>query len=229
MRGFLASASLAAFLACASAASAGGVQLLTNGSFEGPNLGATNYTYPGTSIGTVTGYSALLDGWTYSNAALVNAQGYNAWYGSAPPAGMDGVQFAALQSTSTLSQTFSVSSGEAGHDVTLSWLSAGRPNFGGYAGDQSYLVLLDGAQVGQFSTVSGQNFTAEDLNLGALTAGSHTLEFEGLATNDETSFLDNVSAVAAVPEPATWTMLILGVAMIGSAARRRREGMAVAA
>jgi hypothetical protein len=31
-----------------------------------------------------------------------------------------------------------------------------------------------------------------------------------------------------VPEPATWAMLILGVAMIGFAARRRRDGVAVA-
>ena len=31
-----------------------------------------------------------------------------------------------------------------------------------------------------------------------------------------------------VPEPATWMMLILGVAMIGFAARRRSEGMALA-
>lgn len=32
-----------------------------------------------------------------------------------------------------------------------------------------------------------------------------------------------------VPEPATWAMMILGVAMIGFAARRRREGVALAA
>ena len=32
-----------------------------------------------------------------------------------------------------------------------------------------------------------------------------------------------------VPEPATWAMLILGVAMVGFAARRRREGAALAA
>jgi hypothetical protein len=31
-----------------------------------------------------------------------------------------------------------------------------------------------------------------------------------------------------VPEPATWAVLVLGVAMIGFAARRRREGAAVA-
>lgn len=42
-------------------------------------------------------------------------------------------------------------------------------------------------------------------------------------------FGGNVELASAVPEPATWAMLILGLAMIGFAARRRREGVIVAA
>lgn len=37
------------------------------------------------------------------------------------------------------------------------------------------------------------------------------------------------SGGGAVPEPATWAMLILGVAMIGFAVRRRSEGAPLAA
>jgi hypothetical protein len=37
------------------------------------------------------------------------------------------------------------------------------------------------------------------------------------------------SATSAVPEPATWAMLILGVAMIGFAVRRHRAGLTLAA
>jgi opacity protein-like surface antigen len=36
-------------------------------------------------------------------------------------------------------------------------------------------------------------------------------------------------SITAVPEPATWAMLLLGVGMIGFAARRRREGVAIVA
>lgn len=39
----------------------------------------------------------------------------------------------------------------------------------------------------------------------------------------------SVTVADAVPEPATWAMLILGVGMIGFAARRRNEATAVAA
>jgi len=33
---------------------------------------------------------------------------------------------------------------------------------------------------------------------------------------------------SAVPEPATWAMMIAGFGLIGAAARRRRSGMAAA-
>ena len=43
------------------------------------------------------------------------------------------------------------------------------------------------------------------------------------------ALVSNVSLFGAVPEPSTWAMLILGVALVGAAARRRRRGLAVAA
>jgi hypothetical protein len=198
--------------------------LITNGSFESPNLGATNYTYPGLPFGTVTGYPATVDSWTYGGSALVNASSSSAWYGSTPPTGFDGAQFAALQSSSTLSQTFNVTAAEAAGPATLTWLSAGRPNFGSYAGDQTYEVLINGAQVGtDFTTASGTNFVGDDLSLtGLLKQGANTLTFEGLnPTTDETAFIDDV-AISAVPEPAVWGMMLFGFFGLGAMARRKR-------
>ena len=56
-----------------------------------------------------------------------------------------------------------------------------------------------------------------------------------LQINNNTGGADYIFGVGeltytgAVPEPATWAMLILGVAMIGFATRRQREGAALAA
>lgn len=182
--------------------------MLTDGGFESPNIGSGAYTYP----------SGVLNAWTYNGAALVNAEGSNAWYGGSAPAGQEGLQFAALQGTGSLSQSFTASA----TTLLLSWLNAGRPYFGGYDGDQSYQVLLDGVAIGSFSTTSGQSFTAQNLTIGNLTTGSsHTLTYQGLVSRDETAFIDKVSLTAAVPEPATWAMMIGGFGMLGFAARRR--------
>jgi hypothetical protein len=191
--------------------------LLGDGGFETTNIGSGNYDYP----------DGGLNGWTYQGAALVNAQGSSGWYGGSAPTGREGQQFAALQSTGSLSQTFTATAST----LLLSWLNAGRPYFGGYNGDQTYEVLLDGASLGTFATTSGEVFTRQNLTLEGLAEGSnHTLTYQGLVGRDETAFLDDVSLRAAVPEPATWAMMILGFGAIGLTLRggRRRQIVATA-
>ena len=59
----------------------------------------------------------------------------------------------------------------------------------------------------------------------ALISGSNTLTFsyagaaQGLG--DEGWGLSNISVTSAIPEPATWTMLITGFGLVGFASRRR--------
>lgn len=203
-------------------AQASPINLLTNGSFEAPALGSTAYVYPGNPNPALSGgYSSTANNWTYGGSALVNTSvGANAWYGGAPPAGYDGSQFAALQGDSTISQIFNAPSAGL---ANISWLSAGRPNFGSIGGDQTYDVLLNGSLIGSFSTTDGQAFTSE-LKLATLVAGINTLTFEGtdltkLAT-DQTAFIDNVS-VTGVPEPLT--LSVFGAGLVGAAALRRRR------
>jgi hypothetical protein len=200
-------------------------ELLTNGSFETPGIGGGNYTYPGEPNGTIPEIGATQDGWTFDGSAIVGATNSNAWYGGAPPAGQDGDQFAALQQLSTISQTFTM----AGSTLDLSWIAAGRPSFGCCNGDQSYDVTLNGDLLGSFSTFSGAAFTAQNLVVGGLTdGGSYTLTFQGTVNADETAFIDNVSATGAVPEPAAWTLMILGFGGAGAMLRGRRRAFAVA-
>lgn len=196
----------AAILTLAGQASA--AQLLSNSSFETPNLGTGGYTYPGHSWGNVTPIGATQGGWTFNGSALVNASGGNAWYSGSAPAGMDGVQFAALQGTSTLSQTFMAT----GSNLYLSWLDAGRGMNG--MGDQSYQVLLNGSAVGgTFSTLSNEAFGLNTLDFSGLTNGqNYELKFVGLANTDQTAFLDNVQLFDVKPPapPKAPSIAVLG-------------------
>ncbi|MCH8615719.1 FxDxF family PEP-CTERM protein [Sphingomonas sp. SM33] len=70
-----------------------------------------------------------------------------------------------------------------------------------------------------------ENFDLAGLNLGV---GTFTLTIQG-STGVNGSFGGNVSFVqAAVPEPSTWAMMLVGFGAIGFAMRRRRGGQALA-
>ncbi len=206
--------SAAALAPCAASAA----NLITNGSFEAPALTTGQYLYPGLSMPTT------LDGWTYDGGGVViNATGYSDWYGATPPPGFDGAQFAGVQGGGSISQSFTVSASDLSHPLFLTFYDAGRPDFGAYAGNQTFRVLIDGARHGLFQTTSGQAFTAQAINLSYLSAGNHTIEFLGITTTDQTAFIDNVAiASAGVPEPAAWALLLAGFAGLGAALRRRR-------
>jgi hypothetical protein len=195
-----------AALALAAAGGAQAAQLLTDGSFETPNIGTGNYTYPGLPFGNIAPIGAVQGGWTFNGAALVNASGGNAWYSGAGPAGKDGAQFVSLQGTSSITQDFTADAST----LHLGWLSAGRTAFGCCNGDQSYNITLNGSAVGgAFSTVSNSDFSANTLNLTGLTVGStYTLGFKGLVAADESAFIDNVvlSDTALPPPPPVPTI-----------------------
>jgi hypothetical protein len=52
-------------------------------------------------------------------------------------------------------------------------------------------------------------------------AGTYTLTINGTAFGSKATYAGNFN-VAAVPEPATWAMMIGGIGMVGGAMRRRR-------
>ncbi len=66
----------------------------------------------------------------------------------------------------------------------------------------------------------GTNSIITGLDLAAFDAIGWNLNFDVLANPDTTFSTQNI---AAVPEPATWGMMIFGFGMVGSALRRRRK------
>ena len=206
---------VAAFVALASPAMAS-AGTLVDGSFETPDLGTGNYSYVTQPVG-----------WT-GTGALVNAQGASAWYGTTPPSGRDGAQFYALQTTSSIYQNFTA---DRSGQLTVSWLSAGRPDFGSYGGDQSYDVSLTGSGIelgslGTFTTHSGQAFERLSGTAVATAGEIYTVAFRGFSTADQTAFIDDVSVssvIGGVPEAATWIMMTAGFGLMGAARRIQRK------
>ena len=86
-------------------------------------------------------------------------------------------------------------------DLAVSWYSSVSPNS----------ILANGSPLTIDSTLTTYTFNA---------IGS-AFTLTGLASNDGYWVGDNFTFSAAVPEPATWAMMIVGFGFVGVAARRR--------
>ncbi|WP_307358548.1 hypothetical protein [Microbacterium murale] len=147
------------------------VNRLLNGSFESPST--TFYTYEPGGV------------WHFAGSAGVqrNTSPFSGTQGA-----KDGQQTAFIQGTSSASQTLNLSAGS--HSVTFSL--AQRKNNGGA---QALDLYVDGVRVnspafvppssGAFQTFTSAAFTT--------TSGTHTIEFRGTNTGDNTAFVDQVT------------------------------------
>ncbi len=185
---------------------------LVDGSFEikGAATAPTDYCYDGFSS---AGRPACAAGaWTGSG---VITSGAGPWGSTVTPFGN---YYGFVQGTQVMSQTFVATSSTG---LGVSWYDANRTNNGGI---QTYTVSVthgsDVFALGTFTGVPGQFNLKTSSSFATVAGDSYTLNFTGLATDDRTAFIDNVS-LSVVPEPATWGLMLAGFALVGVAARRR--------
>ena len=110
--------------------------------------------------------------WTFSGSAGIS--GNNSGFTSGNPPAPEGSQVAFLQGTGSFSQSVS---GWAAGSYVLTFDAAQRGNY--QASQQNFKVLVDGTVVGTF-TPSGTSYQSYSTAAFTVTAGSHTITFQGL-------------------------------------------------
>jgi len=203
----------ASFLAIAG--SAGATNLITNGGFS-------NGLSPNGGFATLGSGSTAINGWTVVGGSVDWIQGY--WQSS------DGDGFSVDlngNSPGGVAQTINT---VVGQSYTLTFDMSGNPD--SFRGETRIAVIgAGGATIGAASyTLTGANTRAnmlwqnEVFNFVA-TGATTEIRFTSGNGGDNCCFggaIDNVAVGTAVPEPATWAMLIVGFGGVGAIARRRR-------
>ena len=196
-------------------ASSASAAAFINGSFEsGPNPG---------SFTTLNNGSTAITGWTVGGHGIDYIGTY--WQAA------DGVRSLDLSALDAggISQTFDTIVGKT-YKVTFSL--AGNPD-GGF-GNKVLVTTLGLGQLPEIETFTvGAANTKANMGWESITysfvanSTSSTLNFASATKGPYGPALDNVS-VSAVPEPATWAMMIVGFGAAGSMVRSRRKQAAFA-
>ena len=198
---FIAAAAMAMLPASAHAAE------IINGSFEGGGVTNPYGTVAGGNSSTITGWTVLGNSVDFIGNYWQANQGTNSI--DLNGAGQGGI-----------AQTFNTIVNQA-YAITF-WL-AGNPDNGPTIKTINVTTNGVNGQLFAFDTTGFNksnmgwtkftyNFVADDT--------STTLAFNSQNAGSWGAALDNVS-VSAVPEPATWAMMLLGFGLIGGAMRRR--------
>jgi hypothetical protein len=160
---------------------------LSDGGFETPAVGS----------GAFGDFQYAPAGGPWSFAGQAGISGNGSGFTSGNPNAPDGTQVAFLQRTGSMSQLIT---GMTAGSYQISFDAAQRGNI--QASQEDFQVLVDGAFVGTF-TPAGTSYAAYASNVFTVTAGSHTIAFQGVdsAGGDNTAFVDAVQLTAPLSQP----------------------------
>ena len=243
MRFFTLSAAVAVAAAALVASAAQATEFVTNGGFESHTAGGASNTQFGAGFGgqVVNSWTGLggnnlqfyYDAATATTVNAVNQFGdpggylYPSFTGASP----DGGHFVALDGDASyygqISQTISGLTAGKVYNLSFYWAAAQLINRSGDTTEALHVTF--GAQNFNTGTLanpsggfSGWNHVTTSFTA---SAASQALTFMSVGTPSglpPVALLDGVSLTGGVPEPAVWTMMIIGFGGIGATMRRRR-------
>jgi hypothetical protein len=223
---------IAASLLAATAVPASAATVLFSQNFDTVTAGLQIAAVPGF---TITGGVDVVNTNTFSIDCVGNTGRCLDLAGSPGPGTITttAINFAAGQ---LVTVSFDVSGNQrTGATDTFTLLGAFTPSNGGTTNVLSgpaafspgaWANALNGTQFVE-SIVGTRGFVTYSATFRPILAGSFKLAFGGTGSNASIGpIIDNVLVTQAVPEPASWAMLITGFGMVGFAARRRRTAIA---
>lgn len=163
-------------------------------------------------FGAGPGFTILpaYEGWTNSAGPGIEVQ-----YNNVAGLPLSGENLVELDSTGNSEMSRAVTSGT----YQLTFYYSPRPNIA--AASNGIDVLLDGVSIFNVTGDGGgqTGWVQQTVNFATGTGG--TLSFAALGTSDSLGgYIEDV-ALVAVPEPATWAMMIGGFGLLGGALRLR--------
>lgn len=186
-----------------------------NGGFESSTCGA-----PAGGFATVSAGNGCITGWTVDSGSVDYINGY--WEAKGGVASVD----LAGSSPGTISQVFDTVAGKL-YSVDY-WLS-GNPD-GGDLQKFGVISAVNGSLIGSATFAGLQGTSHSNMNYApwnfTFKATGPTTKLSFSSSPGEGNFygaaLDSVSVSSAVPEPATWAMMLLGFGLVGFGMRRGR-------
>lgn len=203
-------------IAAAGSASAS-TNLVVNGSFEQNSISSS-----WAPVSAVNGWSSSASG---NSAFEIQKGATQGGEGGFISKAADGIQYLELNTDRLTSISQNVSTGSNGlYSLTFSY--AGRPDANA-AYNSEMNVYWNNALLNTSGALVATNgvWTTYTYNNLAATSALTSLKFSSIGPVQQStygSYLDNVSITAAVPEPSTYGMMLLGLGLVGFMARRKK-------
>jgi hypothetical protein len=212
-------AATVATLAALAAAPAAATELVTNGSFEEPNILSLNY------LKTYDLGSTEITGWTVVGGQIHNTP--DTFWGLLAAEGRHWVDLTGIAGydKGLRSDAMAVTAG-ARYRISFAVGTYAAPNFGpatlGLSINGGAETLHVNTNVGAAGSMNWLAHSIDWVADGSTLALSFHGRENGAMGNLNVVGLDAVSVqLAPVPEPGTWALLVAGLALVGTAARRR--------